>query len=173
MHNRQVARERRHRRVRKKVRGTPERPRLAVFRSNKHIYAQVIDDVNGLTLASASTVEKDFSGGTAGDDPGTGGRRLQQHACGVVLTDDGVGDRVAGQRHVEQALARLLHALLDRGGHLLRLAVPEAHVARAVTHHHERGEGEPPATLDDLGDPVDGDDSLFVLAFGHGDPSSC
>ena len=55
MHNRQVARERRHRRVRKKVRGTAERPRLAVFRSNKHIYAQVIDDVNGRTLASAST----------------------------------------------------------------------------------------------------------------------
>ena len=47
MHNRQVARQRRHRRVRKKVRGTPERPRLAVFRSNKHVYAQVIDDVNG------------------------------------------------------------------------------------------------------------------------------
>jgi large subunit ribosomal protein L18 len=65
MHNRQVARERRHRRVRTKVRGTPERPRLAVFRSNKHIYAQVIDDVNGRTLASASTVEKDFTGGTA------------------------------------------------------------------------------------------------------------
>ena len=45
MHNRQVARDRRHRRVRKKVRGTAARPRLAVFRSNKHIYAQVIDDV--------------------------------------------------------------------------------------------------------------------------------
>ena len=65
MHNRQVARERRHRRVRKKVRGTPERPRLAVFRSNKHVYAQVIDDVNGRTLAAASTKEKDFTGATA------------------------------------------------------------------------------------------------------------
>ncbi|HEX9505106.1 MAG TPA: 50S ribosomal protein L18 [Acidimicrobiia bacterium] len=65
MHNRQVARERRHRRVRKKVRGTAERPRLAVFRSNKHIYAQVIDDVGGCTLASASTVEKVFDGATA------------------------------------------------------------------------------------------------------------
>jgi large subunit ribosomal protein L18 len=63
--NRQVARQRRHRRVRKKVRGTPERPRLAVFRSNKHVYAQVIDDVNGVTLASASTKEKGFSGRTA------------------------------------------------------------------------------------------------------------
>jgi large subunit ribosomal protein L18 len=65
MHNRQVARERRHRRVRKKVRGTPERPRLAVFRSNKHVYAQVIDDVNGRTLAAASTKEKGFTGSTA------------------------------------------------------------------------------------------------------------
>ena len=63
--NRQVARQRRHRRVRKKVRGTPQRPRLAVFRSNKHVYAQVIDDVNGVTLASASTKEKGFSGPTA------------------------------------------------------------------------------------------------------------
>jgi large subunit ribosomal protein L18 len=65
MHNRQIARERRHRRVRKKVRGTAERPRLAVFRSNKHVYAQVIDDVRGVTVASASTKEKGFSGATA------------------------------------------------------------------------------------------------------------
>ena len=50
-----VARVRRHRRVRKKVRGTAERPRLAVFRSNSHIDAQVIDDVAGRTLAAAST----------------------------------------------------------------------------------------------------------------------
>jgi large subunit ribosomal protein L18 len=49
-------RQRRHDRVRKKVSGTPERPRLAVFRSNKHIYAQLIDDLSGKTLASASTV---------------------------------------------------------------------------------------------------------------------
>jgi len=53
----QLARARRHHRVRKLVRGTAERPRLAVFRSNKHVTAQVIDDVTGRTLASASTVE--------------------------------------------------------------------------------------------------------------------
>lgn len=47
--------DRRHRRVRKKVTGTPERPRLAVYRSNKHIYAQVIDDLAGRTLAASST----------------------------------------------------------------------------------------------------------------------
>ena len=47
-----------HSRIRKKVKGTTERPRLAVFRSLNHIYAQVIDDVNGVTLCSASSVEK-------------------------------------------------------------------------------------------------------------------
>src|ERR687896_794611 len=51
-----VARIRRHRRVRKKVLGTAERPRLAVYRSNRHIYAQLIDDFAGATLASASTL---------------------------------------------------------------------------------------------------------------------
>jgi large subunit ribosomal protein L18 len=59
-------RDRRHRRVRKKVRGTAQRPRLAVFRSNKHIYAQVIDDVAGRTLASASTMETSARSGSTG-----------------------------------------------------------------------------------------------------------
>jgi large subunit ribosomal protein L18 len=58
--DKQVARSRRHYRVRKKVSGTPERPRLAVFRSNRHIVAQVIDDRTGRTVASASTVERDL-----------------------------------------------------------------------------------------------------------------
>src|SRR5262245_44979355 len=55
---------RRHRRVRKKMMGTPERPRLAVFRSNKHIYVQAIDDVAGTTIASASTMEADLRAGS-------------------------------------------------------------------------------------------------------------
>ena len=58
----QVARERRHHRVRKLVRGTPERPRLAVFRSNRHLVLQVIDDTSGRTLAAAATVEADVRG---------------------------------------------------------------------------------------------------------------
>ena len=56
------ARLRRHRRVRGKISGTAERPRLDVFRSAQHIYAQVIDDEAGVTLAAASTMDKDFDG---------------------------------------------------------------------------------------------------------------
>jgi large subunit ribosomal protein L18 len=57
------ARTKRHRRVRKKVSGTGERPRLAVFRSNRHIYAQLIDDTTGRTLASASTADAGLRAG--------------------------------------------------------------------------------------------------------------
>lgn len=56
-----------HGRIRKKVAGTGERPRLAIYRSLNHIYAQVIDDVSGKTLASASTREKDLGGKTGGN----------------------------------------------------------------------------------------------------------
>ena len=59
--SRTEARTRRHLRVRKKISGTAERPRLAVYRSEKNIYAQVIDDVEGNTIVSASTLDKDFS----------------------------------------------------------------------------------------------------------------
>ena len=57
-----TARLKRHARVRKKISGTAARPRLNVFRSTKHIYAQLIDDVAGVTLASASSMEKGFEG---------------------------------------------------------------------------------------------------------------
>jgi large subunit ribosomal protein L18 len=57
-----VGRERRKLRIRRKVNGTPEQPRLSVFRSAKHIYAQVVDDVAGTTLAHASTLSRDVRG---------------------------------------------------------------------------------------------------------------
>ena len=62
--NKNAMRLKRHIRVRGKISGTAECPRLNVFRSNANIYAQLIDDVNGVTLASASTLEKDFEGAT-------------------------------------------------------------------------------------------------------------
>ena len=62
--NKNAMRLKRHVRVRGKISGTPERPRLNVFRSNANIYAQIIDDVNGVTLASANTLEKEFEGAT-------------------------------------------------------------------------------------------------------------
>ena len=59
--NTNAQRLKRHKRVRAKISGTPEMPRLNVFRSEANIYAQIIDDVNGVTLVSASSLEKDFS----------------------------------------------------------------------------------------------------------------
>ena len=86
-----------HSRIRKKVRGSAERPRLAVFRSLNHIYAQVIDDVNGKTLATASTTEKGFSG--------TGGN---------VEAAKNVGKAVA-----ERAIAAgVASVVFDRGGYV-------------------------------------------------------
>ncbi|MBR4720685.1 MAG: 50S ribosomal protein L18 [Clostridia bacterium] len=57
-----VARVKRHQRVRKNISGTAERPRLSVYRSLNHIYAQIIDDTKGTTLVSASSLDKDFEG---------------------------------------------------------------------------------------------------------------
>ena len=56
--NRKETRRKRHLKVRNKISGTPERPRLCVYRSNKNIYTQIIDDIQGVTLASASTLDK-------------------------------------------------------------------------------------------------------------------
>ena len=87
-----------HSRIRKKVSGTTERPRLAIFRSVNHIYAQVIDDQNGTTLASASTVEKDLKGTTGGN----------------IEAAKSVGKHIA-----ERALAAgILNVVYDRGGYV-------------------------------------------------------
>jgi len=87
----------RHIRVRGKISGTPERPRLNVFRSNANIYAQIIDDVNGVTLASASTLDKEFEG-----------------AAGNCEAAKKVGMMVA-----ERAKAKGIDAVVfDRGGYI-------------------------------------------------------
>jgi large subunit ribosomal protein L18 len=91
------ARIRRHRRVRKKVRGTAERPRLAVFRSNKHISAQIIDDRAGTTLAAASTTEADLK------DKG-----------GNVAAAESIGERLAERAKA----AGITTVVFDRGGNL-------------------------------------------------------
>lgn len=77
---------RRHQRLRKKVSGTPERPRLAIFRSNMHIYAQVIDDVAGRTLVAASSVEKDASSGTKTEQAVSIGKLVAERALAAGVT---------------------------------------------------------------------------------------
>jgi large subunit ribosomal protein L18 len=100
-----AGRKRRHHRVRKNVRGTAARPRLAVFRSSKHLYAQVIDDTAGRTIASASTMEADVrSGSTATVDAAKSvgkrvGERAKAAGVSAVVFDRGgfrYHGRVAG-----------------------------------------------------------------------------
>src|SRR6266699_2213096 len=91
------ARVRRHRRVRKKIRGTPERPRLSVFRSARHTYAQVIDDVHGRTLATASTTEP----------------ALRTGSTGTTDAAKAVG-KLVGERAKSAGIATVV---LDRGGY--------------------------------------------------------
>src|SRR5262249_41065374 len=110
---------------------------------------------------------EDLPGRAASNHAGAGRGGLQQHAGGVVLADHGVGDRGAREWDGEEVLLRLLHPLLDRGRNLLRLAVAQADVAGTATNDDERGEREPPPALHHLGNPVDGDDSLVELTFGH------
>jgi large subunit ribosomal protein L18 len=98
--DRNRARQRRHLRVRKKLSGTSVRPRLNVYRSNKNIYAQVIDDVAGVTLVSASTLDQELREGI-----GNGGS---------VEAARKVGELVA-KRAVEKGLSSVV---FDRGGYL-------------------------------------------------------
>ncbi|MGR3275590.1 50S ribosomal protein L18 [Acaryochloris sp. 'Moss Beach'] len=88
----------RHKRVRRKVAGTAERPRLAVFRSNHHIYAQVIDDAQHHTLAAASTVESD----------------LKSSSGATCDASTAVGKLVA-ERAIEKGVKAVV---FDRGGNL-------------------------------------------------------
>ncbi len=90
-------RQRRHRRVRKKVRGTPERPRLAVFRSSRHLVAQVIDDRSGRTLVAASSMETSLGGP---------GKRADVEAASAIGTAVAERARAAGVTKV----------VFDRGG---------------------------------------------------------
>lgn len=94
------ARLKRHLRVRKKIQGTSELPRLNVYRSSKHMYAQIIDDVKGVTLVSASTLDKDLKG--------------EVENGGNVEAARKVGELIA-KRAKENGLTNVV---FDRGGYL-------------------------------------------------------
>jgi len=97
-------RQKRHKRVRGKISGTAERPRLNVFRSEKHIYAQIIDDTAGMTLCSASSVEKDFEG-----------RGSNKEAA-----------RKVGEAVAKRAVAKGIETVVfDRGGYIYHGRVKE------------------------------------------------
>lgn len=96
--NRAIVRVAIHKRIRRKLSGSTERPRLAIYRSLNHIYAQVIDDLQGQTVVSASTTEKDLRGSTGGN----------------VEAARRVGKTIA-----ERALAKGINSVVfDRGGYL-------------------------------------------------------
>jgi len=90
------ARVKRHARIRKKISGTAETPRLNVFRSNANIYAQIIDDAGGRTIAAASTLEKDFAGG--------GTKKEQAKKVGIAVAK-------------KAAAAGVKQVVFDRGGY--------------------------------------------------------
>ena len=94
----------RHARVRSKISGTAERPRLAVYRSNAHIYAQIIDDVKGVTLVAASSTEKGFDG----------------------IGSNKEAAKKVGQMIAEKALAAgISEVVFDRGGYIYHGRVSE------------------------------------------------
>lgn len=103
-HDSNKARLTRHRRVRAKISGTPECPRLNVFRSSKHIYAQIIDDVNGVTLAAASSMTSSFEG--------NGGSKEGARKVGEMIA------KVAIEKGIEAVV-------FDRGGYLYHGRIKE------------------------------------------------
>ncbi len=98
--DRHIRRRRRHFRIRRKIRGEPQRPRLSVFRSARHIYVQAVDDAAGRTLAAASTCDKALRGQVSGHSGNAG-------AAAVV-------GRVLAHRLTEQGVSRIV---FDRGGY--------------------------------------------------------
>ena len=98
------ARLNRHRRVRGKIQGTAQRPRLNVFRSTNHIYAQLIDDVKGVTLAAASTLDKEFNG--------NGGNKEAARKVGELIA----------KRAAEKGITEVV---FDRGGYIFHGRVKE------------------------------------------------
>lgn len=100
-----VARLRRHKRVRKLISGTEQRPRLNVFRSLKHIYAQIIDDTKGITLVSASTLDKELK-------ESYGGNKDAARAVGKLVA----------QRAID---AGIKSVVFDRGGYIYHGRVQE------------------------------------------------
>jgi large subunit ribosomal protein L18 len=103
IHTKADRRERIHLRQRKRISGTPERPRLSVFRSVSHIYAQVIDDLSGRTLAAASSMEPTLKGTFAKDV--RAGNQKGAEAIGTAIA----------QRSIEKGIKRVV---FDRGGFL-------------------------------------------------------
>lgn len=97
---RQEARLKRKKRIRKKISGSPERPRLSVFRSTKHIYAQVIDDLNGVTLVAASSLNPDI--------------REQEKVKGKIEEAKRVGKMIADKAKAQGITA----VVFDRNGFL-------------------------------------------------------
>ena len=98
--NKNVSRKKRHLRVRKNVIGTAERPRLNVYRSLQHIYAQVIDDTAGVTLVSASTMDKEIS-------------------AAVECGGNAAAAAVVGKEVAKRALAKgIRKVVFDRGGYI-------------------------------------------------------
>ena len=105
--NTKAQRLKRHKRVRAKVSGTPETPRLNVFRSEKHIYAQIIDDMAGNTLAAASTVEKEI-------------------ASQIAEADKKGAAKIVGKIVAERAIAAgIKEVVFDRGGYIYTGRVAE------------------------------------------------
>ncbi|AAO37044.1 50S ribosomal protein L18 [Clostridium tetani] len=102
--SRQKGREKRHLRIRKNIFGTPEMPRLSVYRSEKNIYAQIIDDLNGVTLVAASSLDKEFDAKGSNKD----GAKL-------------VGELVA-KRAIEKGVTKVV---FDRGGYIYHGRVQE------------------------------------------------